>query len=77
MQLTAWFTVIGVSALLGVATDFVLGKSGQQKVRDWLELRWYRTHDVAMHNFGKREAEAYLAFFDTYIGIVQYSARAG
>src|SRR5215469_15522215 len=68
MPLENWLTVIGGSAFVGGAIDFLIGPEGQRKVRDWLELHWYRVADVAWRNFGRREAEAYLFSFDGIFG---------
>jgi hypothetical protein len=68
MQLTNWLTIVGGFALLGGAIDFFIGKQGQTKVRDWLELRWYRAADIDWGNLGRREAESYLKVFDIVAG---------
>jgi hypothetical protein len=60
--------VVGSCALIGGAIDFFIGKKGQIRVRDWLELRWYQVAGVAWSNFGAREAESYLAIFHKLAG---------
>ena len=67
-QLPGWFAIIAAFALLGGAIDFFIGKKGQTKVRDWLELRWYKTADIAWTNFGQKEARAYLDVIDSLVG---------
>lgn len=67
-MLNSWLTVIGGGALAGGAIDFFIGKAGQRKVRDWLELRWYQVADVAWDNWTKKEARAYVSVFDRVAG---------
>jgi hypothetical protein len=41
---------------LGAFIDFLIGKAGQEKARDFLTKWWIRFDDVNWHNFGKEEA---------------------
>ena len=75
VQAESWFTVVGCSAVVGGAIDFLLGPGRRKKVRDWLELRWYGVAEVAWSNFGKQEAGAYLAVFDTIFGRSLFSKQ--
>jgi hypothetical protein len=75
MQLTGWLTVIGGCALAGGAIDFFIGKAGQRKVRDWLELRWYQVADIAWDNWARKEAQAYVSTFDRVAGKLLFSKK--
>ena len=54
-----WLAVIGGFALIGTILDFFIGKTGQKKVRDWLEVRWYQAA-IAWDNFARNEANCYI-----------------
>ena len=68
MHLSNWLAIVGGFALLGGAIDFFIGKKGQKKVRDWLELRWYQVTDIAWNNLARREAETFVSLFDKIAG---------
>src|SRR4051812_11790560 len=65
-------------ALLGGAgamIDFYIGKSGQRRVKEWLEIEWYRFHRVEWHNFGENEARYYIGIVDRLFGAALLSRR--
>jgi hypothetical protein len=39
----------------GAFIDFLIGKTGQQKAKDWLLKWWVRFDDVRWKNFGREE----------------------
>jgi len=52
----------------GAAIDFLLGKNGQKKVRDWLELQWYRFSEIKWDNFEEKEASMSIRIIDRIFG---------
>lgn len=65
--LQAWWAVPAWGAI-GIGIDFLLGKSGQQRVKDWLETWWLRLSDVKWDNFGRKEALFALQKMDRWFG---------
>lgn len=51
-----FLSVVAAFTAVGVFVDFVIGKSGQKKVRAWLEEKWLIWSDIKLDNFGRREA---------------------
>src|SRR5262245_57584214 len=43
-------------AAVGRLIDLLIGKSGQVRVREFLEGWWYKFDDVRWNNFGRKEA---------------------
>jgi len=59
-----------LAALSGVGAfiDFLVGRSGQVKARDWMTTWWVRFNDVSWRNFGKAEAEYTYVLFQRMFG---------
>jgi hypothetical protein len=66
---------IAVASGIGAAIDFYLGSSGQKRVKNWLEERWYRFHEVNWHNFSEKEAHYYLTIADRIFGPTLFSRK--
>jgi hypothetical protein len=72
--LEAWW-VVPAWGTIGIVIDFLLGKSGQQSVKDWLETWWFRLSDVKWGNFGRKEALFALQKMDRWFGRRFFSVR--
>lgn len=60
---------------VGAVIDFLLGRAGQKRVREWLEINWYRYSDVKWGDLGKGEADAFVRITDALFGARLLSAR--
>ena len=69
--------VIIASGIFGRAIDFVLGKTGQARVKLYLENWWYRFSDVKLNNFGRKEAQFATDTIDFLFGRTFSNRRLG
>src|SRR6266704_3145993 len=46
-----------IAAFSGIVVDFLIGRSGQERVRNFLVAWWIRFDDVKWNNFTRKEAE--------------------
>jgi hypothetical protein len=60
---------------LGAFIDFVIGKAGQDKARDWLLKWWMRFDDVHWRNFGREEALLAVRLIERWFGRRAWSLR--
>src|SRR5258707_997888 len=54
--------------VLGAFIDFLLGKPGQKKEREWLEDWWLRLNEERFSNFGVKKANWFVGILDRYCG---------
>jgi hypothetical protein len=65
----AW--VLGLMAGMGTVgkfLDFYIGKSGREKVRDWLTGQWIKFDDARWRNFSEVEAQYVVFLIDRILG---------
>jgi hypothetical protein len=60
---------------MGAAIDFYIGRVGQKRVKDWLEIQWYLFHQIEWHNFSENEARCYISIADRIFGAKLISLR--
>ena len=60
---------------IGALIDFFLGKAGQRRLKGWLEVQWYKFHEVNWHNFTAKEASYYIKASDRIVGAKLFSIR--
>jgi hypothetical protein len=78
MQSESWGSVLATIAACGGAgafIDFWIGKSGQQRVRGWLETWWLRVSYVRWGTLGRDEAVFAVEVIDRLFGSRLLSAR--
>ena len=61
-------SAVVLSAGVGAIIDFLIGPTGQKKLRDKLEDWWIRFDDVRLENFGRKEAEYAAYVIDRMFG---------
>ena len=62
------FATIATCTGAGAFVDFYIGKSGQKRVKDWLEIWWYRLSDIPVRAVGQEEALNALRVIDYLFG---------
>jgi hypothetical protein len=67
-HLPDWLWPIGLLTFLGACVDFLIGRAGQQSVKDFLETWWIKFDDVHWRNFGRKEAYLAVAAMDVLFG---------
>jgi hypothetical protein len=70
-----WLWPIAACGGLGAFIDFLIGKSGQEKTREFLLRWWVRFDDVRWHNFGREEALFAAGLIDRWFGRRIYSFK--
>jgi hypothetical protein len=60
---------------VGAVIDFLIGKGGQTKVKDWLEIQWYRFSDIKWNNFEQKEAKLSISLMDKICGPTLFCVR--
>jgi|GEM_PF-3709596 len=71
----AAFAAFGGLTAVGGLIDFLMRKSEQERLRDWLVDWWIRFDDVKWSNFGRREAEQAVELIDRTAGPRFWSMR--
>jgi hypothetical protein len=74
-SLQAVLTTIAACGGAGAAIDFWIKKTGQQRVRSWLETWWLRLSYVRWGNFGREEALFAVEAIDRLFGSRLFSIR--
>jgi len=64
---------IAAFGFVGGLIDFVIGRAGQEKVKEFLLRWWVAFDDVKLKNFGKEEADQFLRFITRWVGAHFYS----
>jgi hypothetical protein len=67
---------IAVCGAVGAFIDFYIGKPGQRRVGDRLEMWWLRLSDVCWGNFGRGEALFAVQVMDRIFGRRIFAALA-
>jgi len=65
-----------LAAAAETVVDFYIGKPGQRRVRDRLEMWWLRLSDVRWGNFGRGEALCAVQVMDRIFGRRIFAALA-
>jgi hypothetical protein len=76
--LSSWGKALAIVAAFGVVgafIDFYIGKSGQRRVRDWLETWWLRLSYVRWGNIGREEALFAVQVMDRLFGRQLFSVK--
>jgi hypothetical protein len=60
---------------LGAFIDFLIGRTGQEKAKDWLLKWWVRFDDVHLRNFGREEGRFVGELIDRWFGGRIWSVR--
>ena len=60
---------------LGAFIDFLIGKTGQEKAKDFLLKWWLRFDDVRWNNFGREEGFFAARLMDRWLGRRLFSIR--
>src|SRR3954471_4476730 len=68
-------TTVAASGVVGRIIDFLLGRAGQERVKDWLAAWWIRFDDVRVGNFGRKEAQFAVQVLDQMVGSYAISPR--
>ena len=68
-------TTIAACTGAGAFVDFYIGKSGQKRVRDWLETWRYRLSDIPVRAVGREEARNALRAIDYLFGPKLFSLK--
>jgi hypothetical protein len=59
----------------GAVIDFLIGKAGQERARDWLLKWWVRFDDVRWKNFGREEGIFTAHLIEKWFGLHPWSYR--
>jgi hypothetical protein len=73
--LPGWLWPIATFAGVGAFIDFLIGRGGADRVRDFLETWWIKFDDVRWNNFGQKEAMFAIDLIDRWCGRQLWSWR--
>ena len=74
-HLPGWLWPIALFGGLGAFIDFLLGRVGRKRTRDFLHEWWIRFDDVTWRNFGRQEAFLAISAMDRWWGRRLFTAR--
>lgn len=66
---------IGVFTAIGGFIDFMMSRTEKKRLRDWLEIWWYRFEFVNWRTLGPKEAATAVSWLDRVAGPALFSKR--